>query len=176
MIVLALDGHDGSGKTTLARRLAAELDAEYVRPFSGPVGPRLLQEAAAGRGDVVSRLGLEAVQRALAAATRPVAVCDRHWMTIFTLVPEPEWQRWMPLPPTLLCWSALDVTLSRLSTREEADEPLEEHVMYIEKYRKLGEWFGAAVVRTDLFDEEQSFAQAMRWAREAIARAAAEVP
>jgi dTMP kinase len=47
--LIVLEGIDGAGTTTQARRLAARLDAHLTRePSDGPVG-RLLREALAGR-------------------------------------------------------------------------------------------------------------------------------
>ena len=41
-LIVALDGHDGSGKTTLAYALAERLGGTMVRPFAGETGAQLL--------------------------------------------------------------------------------------------------------------------------------------
>jgi hypothetical protein len=168
-VILAVDGHDGGGKTTIARRLAEALGAAYVRPFGGPGGPKLLQDAAAGRFEEVSRSGREMVRHAREAARGDVLVFDRHWMTIFTLVEEQWWQEWMPLPPTLLCQADLETTLQRLGTRGEDVTNVREHAHYIDAYAALARRFDCEVIRTDRYGEDESFALALSWATNVIA-------
>ena len=163
-VILALDGHDGGGKTTIARRLAEEIGAAYVRPFGGPGGQKLLDDAAAGRFGEVSRAGKEMVL-AQEAARRDVLVFDRHWMTIFTLVGEEWWREWMPIPPTLLCWASLDTTLQRLGARGEDVTHVDEHAHYIDAYAGLAQRFGCEVIRTDRYSEDESLALALSWAK-----------
>lgn len=172
-LILALDGHDGSGKTTLARRLAKTMSVPYVRPFTGAGGQRLLNDAAAGRFGEVSHAAKGMVNDALALVPDPVVVFDRHWMTVFTLVDESWWHEWMPLPPTLLCWIDLGTTLQRLGARDEPPSAIEEHRRYLAAYRELAARFDCETVRTDLLGEDEAFAFALVWAERSVARVGA---
>ncbi|HEX7191976.1 MAG TPA: hypothetical protein VF381_10450 [Thermoanaerobaculia bacterium] len=170
-VVLVLDGHDGSGKTTLVRRLATAMGTPYVQPFAGKAGLRLLDDADAGRYGDLSCAALQMVERALGSVAGPLVLSDRHWMTVFTLLPESYWQPWMPLPPTLLCSAGLPVTLQRLGTRDEPPADVAEHARYIAAYRLLADRFGCETVRTDLLTEDASFDVAHRWANQNLAAA-----
>ena len=174
-LILAVEGHDASGKTTLARDLAAAIDAAYVRPYGGDVGPRLLVDAAAGRSADVSRAGLEAVRDCIARSTAPVLVFDRHWMTVFTLTHEADWEAWKPLPPTLLCWSDLATTLGRLGSRGENPGDVDEHAFYIAKYHELARRFRCEIVPTDILGPTDALTAAVRWARTILAGSGVEV-
>jgi len=172
-VILALDGHDGAGKTTLGRRLAEALEVPYLRPFGGAGGQRLLADSAGGRFADVSCAAREMVGTALTSVHAPVVVFDRHWMTAFTLVDETWWDAWFPLPPTLLCWADLATTLQRLTRRHETPADVSAHAHYVAVYRALAERFGCDIVRTDLLDEEGAFAIARDWADGVIARTGA---
>jgi thymidylate kinase len=163
--VLALDGHDGVGKTTLAPRLAAALGGVAVRPFGGTAGA--IQLWAARRGDFgfVDALARQAIAYTLAQQTAPVIVCDRHWMTAFTLLPESYWAAWNPLPPTMLLWIDLPTTLARLGRRGEPPEAVAAHEHYLSRYGELAARFGCPVLRTDGCSEADALDQLVAWAR-----------
>jgi len=147
--VIGLDGHDGAGKTTLALALAAASGSAYVRPFSGAVGSALLDAADRSDTAAVLEIGRDALTGALAEHGRPL-VLDRSWLTVASLLPVAEfaagWSTWIP---TVLCWSALPVTLERLATRDEQPESVAWHQHYLQRYLALSEHFGVPVLRTD---------------------------
>lgn len=160
--ILALDGHDGSGKTTLALRLADSLGAEYVRPFAGERGPQLLALAAGNPGEAM-RFARDVFAEAAESARRDVLVFDRHWMTVCSLLPEAPWRLWTDFPPTALCWADLPATLSRLAGRREPPEAVAEHQRYLRVYWELGRRFPCFVLRTDREPEDRSLARLLEW-------------
>jgi hypothetical protein len=160
--IVALDGHDASGKTTLARRLAAALGGTPVRPFAGAAGARLLALAARDP-EGAARFGWETIATAATEARGDALVFDRHWITVCSLLPALMWQPAVPLPPTALCWAALEPTLARLAQRDEPAEPVAEHVRYLASYEELGRRFHCLVVRTDQESEDQSLARLVTW-------------
>jgi hypothetical protein len=149
--VVALDGHDGAGKTTIATALAHALGAEYVRPFGGATGHALMAAATAHDHAQVLTIGHDALHDALETHREaPALVLDRSWLTVASLV-EPEqfaaaWTLWIP---TILCWSDLATTLARLDQRTEAPEELAWHTLYLDRYLELARRFDVPVLRTD---------------------------
>jgi cytidylate kinase len=164
-LLLVLDGHDGSGKSTLARKLSERIAGDYVRAFSGAEGEAMLEAAEAGRYAAASRLARRMLARALkgSGARRP-KVLDRHWMTVFSLVPEEYWDDWLPLPPTVLCFADLKTTLVRVSSRDEAQPPRAWHVHYLRRYRDMARRFHVPILRTDRLSKDESLEWLSDWA------------
>jgi thymidylate kinase len=148
---VALDGNDGSGKTTLAKRIASELKGEYLRPFSGSEGEQMLQSAERGDFDLALRIAHRLVEETLKKSQKSqLLIFDRLWMTVFTLVPEKYWNDWQPLQPTILCWADIDTTMSRLKERnEKVMHGKEYHLSYMEKYQTIAKRYSCPILHTD---------------------------
>jgi thymidylate kinase len=169
-IILAVDGHDAAGKTTLASRLAERLGAAYVRPFSGQRGVAMLEAAEAGDTDSAFEIAGKAVEQTLSVNQHaPLIVCDRLWLTVFSLVPQDLHDRWPYLAPLVLCYADLSTTLARLANRDEQAYPQSWHVKYLELYQKLAQRWRCFVVRTDQHAEDVSLAMLVNWAAGEIA-------
>lgn len=162
---MALDGHDGSGKTTLAKHLADRLDAVYVRPYGGPSGSEMLATAEAGEYERALELGRDLAGRATGAVDAPRLVCDRLWLTVFTIVPESLFARWGRRAPTAVCWADAQTTLERVGGRHEPTRALDWHKHYLARYRELARRFDCPVVRTDKLSERQALDVLTDWAR-----------
>lgn len=168
-VVLALDGHDAVGKTTLTRALADALGAALVRPYAGTAGEVFLWAAERGDAAFADALARRLVERAAAHAGTDVVVCDRHWMTAFSVLPEPYRAAWRPLPPTTLCWLPLEETLARLRARGEPVGDVEAHARYVDAYADLARREGCPVLRTDRLDEKACLDALLAWARPIVA-------
>jgi deoxyadenosine/deoxycytidine kinase len=164
--VIVLDGHDAAGKTTLAARLAEELGGLHVRPFAGTVGQLMLWSAGQGEFAFTSNLARQAIDYTLAVNQAPLLIFDRHWLTLFSLLPESYWSAWESLPPTVLCWASLETTLSRLAARAEVEIPLEEHLHYLSLYRNIAERFGCHILRTDQLTTAEATKTLVEWAQQ----------
>jgi len=166
-MIIALDGHDGSGKTTLAAELGVRLGGNAVRPFSGAAGSKLMEAGERGWVEELVTVGSKAIDDAIASVpgASPL-VLDRGWLTVASFVPDSElffrtWTRWMP---TALCWADLETTLSRLSRRRDENSETEAwHRRYIESYRQLAERSGSLLLRTDLLDMESCIDRLIAW-------------
>lgn len=164
--IFALDGHDGTGKTTLAQRLASALGGTYIRPYGEPFGPALLQAAEAKDYNTVIQVGKQAFERATVEAplTGPL-IFDRLWITVFTLVPESYHCQWNMRPPTAVCWVDLDTTLARLAGRQEAICERQWHEYYIHLYQELSQKYQCEFIPTHQLDEQQALARLVIWAQ-----------
>lgn len=161
--VFVLDGHDGSGKTTLASRLAESIGGAPVQPYSGIVGQEFIRAIHDGEFALANKLALQAVTVALAGSNAPMVICDRHWMTAFSVLPEIYWRDWQPLPRTTLCWADLETTLSRLECRRDRDAQLYDHKHFLATYWELGRRFESHVLRTDKLTVDESLQSLRSW-------------
>jgi len=162
--LLVLDGHDGAGKSTLALLLAEALGGVCVRPFSRRYGVRMVAEAESGDAAIAARLARECADGVLAAHDAPLLVCDRHWLTVFALLPECFWASWQPLPPTTLVWADLATTLARVAPRSEVQYAPAYHDYYLRRYWDVGQRFGCNVVRTDTLTVAECLDRLVDWA------------
>ena|ERR1035437_7918058 len=164
-IIIAIDGHDGSGKTTLAKLLAEKLGGIYIRPFGGDAGLQLIGYADKKDYKNVSLFGNQCIRKYAEAYSSDILIFDRHWMTVFSLLPESDRKdaTWYPLPLTTLCFSDLEHTLARLQGRTEKGYDKNYHAYYLDLYLKLGLEFNANILRTDRHSIEECIDKLMEW-------------
>lgn len=168
-IILALDGHDGTGKTTLAKNLAEALGGKYIRPYGKPYGPSLLKASEVNNFKKVLRIGREAYAWAIKNhADGCPLVFDRLWVTLFTLLPESFQRDWHIRPPTAVCWIDFDTTLSRIMQRNEEEYPESWHEHYIGLYKALAEKYNCELVNTEELNQEQALEKLVEWAHLSI--------
>ena len=163
--VLVLDGHDAAGKTTLARMVADSLGGRYVKPFDGTLGDMIIWLYGRQHFELADGLSRAAVAKmALDNSDASLLVFDRHWMSMFTLLPTSLRKGWFPLPVTILCWADLPTTTQRLSDRGEDVGNPAEHEHFIQLYRDIANEFGVPSVDTSLESIEDSLATILRLA------------
>jgi thymidylate kinase len=170
-LILAIDGHDGSGKTTLAKLLAEKVNGIYVRPFAEDAGVKLIEYFEKKEYEKVSLFGREMIRQHDELYDNEILIYDRHWMTVFSLLPESYWNEriWHPLPPTTLCFSDLENSLTRLRKRMEKSYEESYHTYYLDLYKKLATRFGANILRTDEHTIEACLKELMEWYKMSLA-------
>ena len=96
---------------------------------------------------------------------------DRHWMTVFSLLPESYWDAgaWQPLPATTLCFADLKHSLARLNKRAEKSYEESYHSYYLELYDKLARHFGVNILRTDQHTIEECLKKLTTWYKMSLA-------
>jgi dephospho-CoA kinase len=79
----------------------------------------------------------------------PYVIFDRHWMTMFTLIPEEFLDSWFPLPFTVLIEAETQTIVERLNKRnEKVDTPFEVHLDQQQRFREVAERHQVAVINT----------------------------
>lgn len=154
--ILCLDGHDGSGKTTLAIKLAKKLDAQYLKPFDSTAGKLMIWSAKNDNQAFTIELAKNQIDWAFSKISSNTIVMDRCWLTLFTLF-SPELRKlWKFRPTTVLCYADLECTCKRLSNREaEKQESISYHSFYLKLYRDLAAQFNCPILRTDKLNIQQ---------------------
>lgn len=121
---LIIEGQHGAGKTTMAVRAAEALGGVYVKPFTGTLGAHMSWLSEHGRNRELNAIGLSAVERMIDLNPRGPRVFDRHWASMFSILPEEYWHDWYPVPPiTVVCHAEPMTAYRRL--RERGDDPLD---------------------------------------------------
>ena len=161
--VLVLDGHDAAGKTTLAHMVANSLGGHYVKPFDGTLGDMIIWLYERNHFDLADELSRTSIQKTVSDnLDSSLLVFDRHWMSMFTLLPASLRKGWFPLPVSILCWADLQTTTKRLSDRgEELGNPAE-HYHFLQLYKEIAEEFAVPVVDTSLESTEDSLSRILR--------------
>lgn len=131
--IVVIDGHDGCGKSTLAREVARTIGGTVMKPFGDMLGDHIAWLWQHERFDEADALARASIERVL-QQNQGALVFDRHWATMFTVLPERLWARWGELPRTVLCTADLDVVVSRLLERGEEIGDLAEHAHYLACY------------------------------------------
>lgn len=136
--IIAFDGHDGCGKSTLAGEVARHIGGQVVKPYSDTLGDHIAWLWGKSRFRAADALARASVERMLERADpdRPI-VFDRHWASLYTVLPEEMWPAWRPLPPTIICHADTDVIMERLRQRGESPGEREEHEHYGRLYVSL---------------------------------------
>ncbi|MGE5328640.1 MAG: hypothetical protein ACM3KR_03925 [Deltaproteobacteria bacterium] len=148
-IIIAIDGHDGSGKTTIAHLLSKRINAKYIKPFSDSLGDLIAWLHVKGDNKFLNEIAIAAISKQI-EENQGVEhlVFDRHWLSIFTILPEEYYNLWIDKPITILCWADVKTVEERLKLRSgnEVDEWCHEY--YCKRYKELAEKYGVFIVNT----------------------------
>ncbi len=162
--LIVVDGHDGSGKTTLAQLLARALGGVVVRPFVGPIADAFYRCLEAGAFAELDRVTREAVARCAAEprGQRPL-LFDRHWLTMLSVLPPSLHGGWLPPPPTVMCHADWRTTLARVSARGETRRnSAPYHQRYCDRFLRLARRHDVPVIDTAASTPEASLRPARR--------------
>lgn len=152
--ILALDGHDGSGKTTLTQALVKAKNAQYVRPYAEPFGSALMEAYQKSDFEKILSIAQTAINHALKDIdmSQPM-IFDRCWVTVFTVLSSDMRAAWLWRPLTVVIWADLDTTLERLNKRDEPAETKEWHAHYIHAYQQLAQQHQLHLINTSQINE-----------------------
>ncbi len=158
--VLAVEGPDGAGKTSIIRRLSERLGATAVAPFSGEVGAAMRALHESGDYEHVHRMALDTLAGILAGQRdTPALVFDRHWLSVLAFTAPRFLPLWRPLPPTIVCLAEPTVIKARLEARGTTAEELAASDGIVARYRALAAEHGLTVIDTGGATVEESVAR-----------------
>ncbi|SFE15232.1 glycosyltransferase [Methylobacterium sp. 13MFTsu3.1M2] len=160
-IALAVDGLDGSGKSSIARHVAEALGATVLNPFSGPVGAILVHLARTGQHVLADDLAHAAVAAAIANAPPGPVVFDRHWFTASQLLSPAFRPGWEPRPFTVMCWADRPTTIARMVARGVPNPSEHMTEARIAGYRTLAEELRVPLLDTSRIAPEEGAAQVL---------------
>ena len=161
--ILAVEGPDGSGKTSIAQGLAARLGGRYVKPFDGTVGLviRWLHERA--DHELASRVAWAAATRAVEVnQDAPWLIFDRHWVSVLAFTARAVPQIWMPPPPTVVCLAQRSAIAGRLQQRGASPEEIESSAGIVERFERLVKDYALPVIDTTGTTPEEAVEQILR--------------
>lgn len=152
---IAIEGHDASGKTSVALALAREMDGVYIKPFLY-LGDFLEWTWKTRKFHVTDRAARLAIEASLEDnADKSVLVFDRHWFTHFTVMPLEYLKNWGQLPITILLWTDAETTRERLRQRGEPTDAYD-HQHYCDLYGAMAVKYGIPVVDTTNITVEEA--------------------
>ncbi|SFH03900.1 glycosyltransferase family 2 protein [Methylobacterium gossipiicola] len=157
-IVLAIDGLDGSGKSAVARHVAAALGATVLDPFAGRIGALMVHLARLGQYDRADAVAHDAVALSLAEAPPGPVVLDRHWFTASQLLSSAYRAGWEPRPFSVMTWADRPTTLARLTARGVPDAEAQMTDDRIDTYRRLAAELGLPLLDTTHTTPEEAAA------------------
>jgi len=160
-IVLAVDGLDGSGKSTVARHVAAALGATVLDPFAGRIGALMVHLARLGQHDRADAVAHDAVALAMAEAPPGPVVFDRHWFTASQLLSSAYRAGWEPRPFSVMTWADRPTTLARLAARGVPDAEAQMTEDRIDTYRRLATELDVALLDTSFTTPEAAAARVL---------------
>jgi len=150
--IVVVDGHDGSGKTTIAKCIAEEYGMKYIKPFSESLGDLIAWSYRQNKFEFANDVSLAAVDKQLSENKGMDLVFDRHWLSMFTVLPIEFHSLWKR-PITICCWADVNTTISRLRARNETEVNEWNHEYYCDSYKRYAEQYGAMLLNTSDNDD-----------------------
>lgn len=139
-IIIAIDGHDASGKTTIAKLLAQEIGGKYIKPYDGNIGDMIVWAYKKKKYSLVDEIALNAIEMNIDKNhNEKYLIFDRHWLSIDTLLHENMTITKIEKPLTILCWADISTTSYRLKKRNDNLENEWENIYYCRLYKQLAE-------------------------------------
>lgn len=145
--LIVFDGHDGSGKSTFAGLAASSLGGTVVKPFADTLGDHIAWLWRAGNYDAANRLALSSIERFKSLGYQTPLVFDRHWATMFSVLPRSLWADW-EVPKTIVFHADPVTTQRRLRKRGEDPGDLALHAKFERIYTDLAAEHHAACIDT----------------------------
>lgn len=146
--VYMIEGYDGSGKSSVAKKIAKKIGAKYVHFFS-EYGVSYDIEPLSVTDDELVNMTKNALDKALEDPED--IVLDRGLITPISALPEDRWdefQEYFDKIPVVMCYATVEDTIERLKTRETDESEWYDNEYWIDINLKLAEKFNIPIVNT----------------------------
>lgn len=146
--IYMVEGYDGSGKTSISKKIAEIIGAKYVHFFS-EYGVNYSIEPLSVSDDELVEMTKKALDKAL--ADEQDIVLDRGLITPISALPEERWEEfreYFEKIPVVLCYATLEDTIDRLKIREVDESNWYDNEYWIDINLKISEKFNVPIVNT----------------------------
>lgn len=143
-----VEGYDGSGKTSIAKKIAEIIGAKYVHFFAN-YGVQYDIEPLSVTDEELISMTKSALDKALSEDVD--IVLDRGLITPISALPEEKWgefQEYFDKIPVVLCYATLEDTIERLKLREEDESEWYDNKYWIDINLKIAQRFSTPIVNT----------------------------
>ena len=165
MKIIAFDGHDGAGKTGIAKDVVSRLEnSVYVKPYDGLLGDYIAWLYRIKSWSLLNETSQHAVQFALSSLNKEAyeyAIFDRGWLSIFTILPKEFWVSWEFRPYTVLFWCSPTTVVKRLKERNEDEGVFANHEYFCNLYRSISEEMKLPIINTSIDSYETCVSNAL---------------
>lgn len=145
-----LEGYDGSGKTSVSKKIAEAIGGRYVHFFS-EYGVKYDIEPLSVSDDELVAMTKRALDQALEDAKKQDIVLDRGLITPISALPEERWEEfreYFEKIPVVMCYATLEDTIDRLKIRDEDESTWYDNKYWIDINLKIAEKFDVPIVNT----------------------------
>lgn len=146
--IYMLEGYDGSGKTTVAKKIAKIIGARYVHFFC-EYGVNYSIEPLSVTDDELVDMTKKALDKAL--VEEQDIVLDRGLITPISALPEERWDEfkgYFEKIPIVMCYATIEDTIDRLKQRDEDESEWYDNKYWIEINLKIAKKFNIPIVNT----------------------------
>ena len=146
--VYMVEGYDGSGKTSISKKISELLNARYVHFFT-EYGVKYSIEPLSVTDDELVKMTKQALDKALASDEN--IILDRGLITPISALPEERWEEfreYFEKIPVVLCYATLEDTINRLKQRDEDESIWYDNEYWIDINLKIAKKFNIPIVNT----------------------------
>lgn len=146
--IYMVEGYDGSGKSSISKKIANIIGAKYVHFFT-EYGVNYSIEPLSITDDELVDMTKKALDKALADPMD--IVLDRGLITPISALPENRWdefKEYFEKIPVVLCYTTLEDTIDRLKMRETDESKWYDNEYWININLKIAKKFNIPIVNT----------------------------
>lgn len=146
--IYMIEGYDGSGKTTVAEKVAEAINAKYVH-FLSEYNINYSIEPLSVTYDELTRMTKSALDKVL--KSKEDLVLDRGLITPISALPEEMWEEfeeYFEKIPVVMCYATLEDTIKRLKKRNKDESEWYDNSYWMDINDKIANKFNVPIVNT----------------------------